>query len=82
MLTAEGIRYVRLALGMTTKQLGDSIYCTKQTISNVERGKSELVMTRYLLTNVLMEEFDKLPEGDETDFRCMCASRGILYNKC
>ena len=80
MLTKEGIRYLRLALGLTCDQLATKIYCTKQNISAVERNDKTTATTRLLLTHVLLDEFEKLPEGDETDFRCKCASKGMRYN--
>ena len=80
MLTSYGIKYVRLALGISLEELATKTYLTRQSIWRMELGKSNQTSTKYLLSKILMEEFEKINTDDNSlDFRLKCAERGIKF---
>lgn len=49
----EDIRVLRKLLGLTTQELAESVGTTKQTISNIELGKTSSIPTLIALSVVL-----------------------------
>ena len=49
----EDIRVLRKVLGLTTRELAESVGTTKQTISNIELGKTSSIPTLIALSVVL-----------------------------
>ena len=56
---------IRKFAGWTTKQLGDEIGVTKQTISNLERKSTKMTLTQYYaIRAVLNDEIEHHPENE------------------
>lgn len=56
---SEDIRVLRKVLGLTTQELAESVGTTKQTISNIERGKTNSIPTLIALSVVLNDLCEK-----------------------
>ena len=52
--------HIRKRLGLSGKDFGEMIGVTKQTISNIESGRTKLTMTMYLAIMYVLEK-DFLP---------------------
>lgn len=56
---------IRKFAGWTTENLGEQIGVTKQTISNLENGKTEMTLTQYIaIRAVLDDEIRSNPENE------------------
>lgn len=53
-MTREELRLLRLYLGLTLLDIAKFMNCTKQTISNIENGKSTSTMTLLFYKKTLL----------------------------
>jgi len=53
-LTREELRLLRLYLGLTLRDIAKLMNCTKQTLSNIENGKSTNTMTLLFYKKTLL----------------------------
>jgi DNA-binding XRE family transcriptional regulator len=61
----QNLSAIRKVAGWTTEQLGDKIGVSKQTISNLENGKSPMNFTQYIaIRSVLDCEMNANPDND------------------
>ena len=74
MLTGKGIKYVRHFIGEPASKVGFYTYMTRQTINNIESGRSDSAMTRKILTDYLMDRFENV--NDDIELRGKVASAG------
>lgn len=64
-LLQENLTSIRKIAGWTTEQLGEKIGVTKQTISNLENGKSTMNFTQYIaIRSVLDCEIEENKENE------------------
>lgn len=54
-LLQENLAAIRKIAGWTAEQLADKIGVTKQTISNLETGKSQMSLTQYIAIRVILD---------------------------
>lgn len=60
----DNLRFIRAIAGWTTADLGKLIGVSKQTISNLEMGKTNLGLLYYLaIRSVLEQELDEYPQN-------------------
>ena len=52
----ENLRSIRNIIGWTMEQFGDMIGVTKQTISNLENGKTKMTCTQYIAIRAVLEQ--------------------------
>ena len=57
---------IRKAAGWTAEDLGEKIGVTKQTISNIETGKSKLSKTQYLAIQMVISQKIATTPNDKT----------------
>lgn len=74
MLTGKGIKYIRCFIGETAAEVGFYNYMTRQTINNIESERNDSLISRKLLTDYLIEKFNKVE--DSIDLRGRMASAG------
>ena len=56
---------IRKFAGWTTEELGEQIGVTKQTISNLENGKTDMTLTQYIaIRAILDDEISSHPENE------------------
>ena len=61
----QNLASIRKIAGWTTKQLGDKIGVTKQTISNLENNKSPMNFTQYIAIRAVLDcEVEENPENE------------------
>lgn len=64
-LMQENLQAIRQLAGWTTAELASRIGVTKQTISNIERGRTKLSLTQYFAVRAVLDyETSKRPKDD------------------
>ena len=62
----ENLLLIRRTVGWTAEEFGDRIGVTRQTINNIESGRSKLTKTQYIaMRSVLDAEIQQSPEDTE-----------------
>ena len=62
----ENLLLIRRTVGWTAEEFGDRIGVTRQTINNIESGRSRLTKTQYIaMRSVLDGEMQRSPEDTE-----------------
>lgn len=63
-LLQQNLSSIRKIAGMTMEQLGNKVGVTKQTISNLENGKTPMTLTQYIaLRSILDNEIESNPDN-------------------
>ena len=75
-LTNKELKEYRFAMGLTMLELGKLLGTTKQTISNLERGETNISRVFSISYQFMFEHF--IPE-DERELRLKIAKLGINY---
>jgi len=61
MLDKEWLKITRIRLGLTCEDIAKEMLCTKQTISNIETGKSTNKMTMKFYETILNKHLEEAP---------------------
>ena len=51
----ENLRSIRKIAGLTAEKLGNKVGVTKQTISNIENGKTQMTLTQYIAIRAILD---------------------------
>lgn len=65
MLTGDQLRIVRNALGLRGEDMAEIMYCTKQQISSIETGKSNVKKSLNYYTLAIKEVIRNLEDSDK-----------------
>ena len=65
MLTGDQLRIVRNALGLRGQDMAEIMYCTKQQISSIETGKSNVKKSLNYYTLAIKEVIRNLEDSDK-----------------
>jgi DNA-binding XRE family transcriptional regulator len=64
MLDKEWLKITRIRLHLTCEDIAKEMLCTKQTISNIENGKSTQLMTMAFYERILNDHLKETPLRD------------------
>lgn len=65
MLTGDQLRIVRNALGLSGQDMAEIMYCTRQQISSIETGKSNVKKSLNYYTLAIKEVIRNLEDSDK-----------------
>ena len=65
MLTGDQLRIARTALGLSGQDMAEIMYCTRQQISSIETGKSNVKKSLNYYTLAIKEVIRNLDDSDK-----------------